>query len=583
MEVKDRQELVWAAAAALGERDSSLLDLHLRHGLGPAEIAGELGVEANAAHQQLFRLRNKLGDAIGSYLLWRNGRPLCDGLAAAVSGHVAFDQSVSKAVAKHQAQCDQCSERRAGLVDPSKLFAAVPLVAVPLQLKVEAAAALQAAGVPVDPMSVTPSLQGQGDGPGRDASGHDDGGAGRSGDSGGQQTEASWNEPSGATSSPNSPAVQGPGPQAPIPPSAPTIQMPTTPSPAPVTASPSAPSALGSGQPPPPPIPAANGGSAEMVAPPPDGNTNILSAMPFEPDPDQQGVGKSGHNGGGRPWFEPPSQFGVAWTVSKRSWIRGTTALVGLLLILVGYVGLSDSVSWGDLVSFGGGDEDTAAIGSDLIAGPTTSESTTSGQGLSIDETRAAGGVNASSTDESSTTQVESGATTAASVTTSSTSPETTTSSTMTSTSETTSSSTSSTMSTTSETTNTTSSSSTTDTTGSSSTTDTTSSTDPSTTTDTTSSSSSNTTETTAPAPPSIVRFTTRVAPNGQCNFRIFTPYDAIWATENAQSVQLTLPNGSVVKGGPTGSHRVCGLRGQALSLVAVGPGGTDKASTTLR
>ncbi|MGB5757108.1 MAG: sigma-70 family RNA polymerase sigma factor, partial [Acidimicrobiales bacterium] len=75
-EVRDRQELVWAAAAALGGREVSLLDLHLRHGLSPAEIADELGVEPNNAHQQLFRLRNRLGDAIGSYLLWRNGRPL---------------------------------------------------------------------------------------------------------------------------------------------------------------------------------------------------------------------------------------------------------------------------------------------------------------------------------------------------------------------------------------------------------------------------------------------------------------------------------------------------------------------------
>lgn len=148
---RDQQQLVWAAAAALGERDASLLDLHLRHGLGPGEIAEELGVEANTAHQQLFRLRNKLGDAIGSLVLWRNGKPLCQGLAEAVSGQVAFDKSVSRAVARHQKSCDECSERRAVLLDPTKLFASVPLVAVPAQFKVQAASALQQAGVPVDP------------------------------------------------------------------------------------------------------------------------------------------------------------------------------------------------------------------------------------------------------------------------------------------------------------------------------------------------------------------------------------------------------------------------------------------------
>ena len=125
-EIRDRQELVWAAATALGEGDASLLDLHLRHGLTPAEIAEELGVAANAAHQQLFRLRNRLGDAIGSYLLWRNGNPLCEGLAEAVSGRKAFNKSVARAVRRHQSSCERCSEERAAMVDPAKLFAAAP-------------------------------------------------------------------------------------------------------------------------------------------------------------------------------------------------------------------------------------------------------------------------------------------------------------------------------------------------------------------------------------------------------------------------------------------------------------------------
>ena len=66
---------MWAATAALGERDASLADLLLRHQLSPAEIADEMGVEPNNAHQLLFRLRTKLGDAVANYLVWRNGRP----------------------------------------------------------------------------------------------------------------------------------------------------------------------------------------------------------------------------------------------------------------------------------------------------------------------------------------------------------------------------------------------------------------------------------------------------------------------------------------------------------------------------
>lgn len=183
-EVRDRQELVWAASAALGEKEASLLDLHLRHGLSPAEIAEELGVEANNAHQQLYRLRTKLGDAIGSYLLWRNGRPLCDGLANAVSGDVAFDKSVARAVVRHQKSCDHCSERRASLVDPSKLFAAIPMVLVPTQLKLQAAAGLQSAGVSFGSSSGSNTADGSGGSDG--ASGPD--GSGSTGSDGSAST-----------------------------------------------------------------------------------------------------------------------------------------------------------------------------------------------------------------------------------------------------------------------------------------------------------------------------------------------------------------------------------------------------------
>ena len=35
----EQEVMVWAAAAALGDRDASVLDLHIRHGLSSAEIA----------------------------------------------------------------------------------------------------------------------------------------------------------------------------------------------------------------------------------------------------------------------------------------------------------------------------------------------------------------------------------------------------------------------------------------------------------------------------------------------------------------------------------------------------------------
>ncbi|MFV0524859.1 MAG: RNA polymerase sigma factor [Acidimicrobiales bacterium] len=161
-EVRDRQEMVWAAAAGLGPGDASLLDLQLRHGLDPAEIAQALGVPANTAHQRLFRLRARLGDVIGSFLLWRNGRPLCDGLAAAIDGGQPFDVSVARSVARHQEDCRYCSDQRASMVDPATLFAAVPILVAPPHLKAGAAAGLKAAGVAMGDVAAATGAAGPG-------------------------------------------------------------------------------------------------------------------------------------------------------------------------------------------------------------------------------------------------------------------------------------------------------------------------------------------------------------------------------------------------------------------------------------
>ncbi len=147
-DARDRQSLVWAAAAALGPRDASLLDLQLRHQLSPAEIADELDLTANNAHQLLFRLRGKLGDAVTNHQLWRDGSPRCPELAALIDGD-PFDSGTNKIVQRHSTRCDVCAPERARVVDPTKLFSSVPIaIALPM-VRDRAAAALAAEGVPV--------------------------------------------------------------------------------------------------------------------------------------------------------------------------------------------------------------------------------------------------------------------------------------------------------------------------------------------------------------------------------------------------------------------------------------------------
>jgi RNA polymerase sigma factor (sigma-70 family) len=120
----ERQQLVWAAAAALGERDASLLDLHLRHGLEPGELADELGVSANAAHQALFRLRQRLGDAIRAWLLWRGGEPTCVELRSelAALGIERFGLEVARAIQLHLDDCAKCADERDRVTAPAALF-----------------------------------------------------------------------------------------------------------------------------------------------------------------------------------------------------------------------------------------------------------------------------------------------------------------------------------------------------------------------------------------------------------------------------------------------------------------------------
>lgn len=143
----DRDGLIAAAAVALGERDASILDLHLRHGLTPAEIATELGVTPNNAHQLLFRMRNKLGDAIGAYVLWHRGRPACATLRSGVAS--VFDADTFATVERHRRKCDECTQRRAALVAPEQLFSAAPLLVAPLLIRTSVRDAVQSAGVPV--------------------------------------------------------------------------------------------------------------------------------------------------------------------------------------------------------------------------------------------------------------------------------------------------------------------------------------------------------------------------------------------------------------------------------------------------
>lgn len=156
-------DLVWAASAALGEDDASVLSLHLRHGLGAPELADELGVKPNAAHQRLFRLKKRLADAIGAWVLWRHGQPSCAVLQTILddAGLTRFDATTARTIAAHAHGCSACDTSRELRLSPEALFGAMPLTTAEPALRARVTAALEDMDVPAR----TPSPQTQAEQP----------------------------------------------------------------------------------------------------------------------------------------------------------------------------------------------------------------------------------------------------------------------------------------------------------------------------------------------------------------------------------------------------------------------------------
>src|SRR5206468_1126877 len=116
--------LVWESVDALGARDAEVLDLSLRHGLSPAEVAEVVGTNRNAANQMVHRARQRLGDAIRARVLWRGGEPQCGDLADDLrnANVTRFDADAVRISTAHAEACELCRERRRLRLDPAALF-----------------------------------------------------------------------------------------------------------------------------------------------------------------------------------------------------------------------------------------------------------------------------------------------------------------------------------------------------------------------------------------------------------------------------------------------------------------------------
>lgn len=128
--------LVWQAAAGLDPKQISLLDLHLRQGLDSGEIADVLGVTKNNGYVMLNRLKKAVEDAIGAFIMFKDGRQHCGDLDLVLS-KVDIDgmsPAVRKLVEGHVAQCSSCEERKKKLA-PLAAFAAFGAIGAPMGAK----------------------------------------------------------------------------------------------------------------------------------------------------------------------------------------------------------------------------------------------------------------------------------------------------------------------------------------------------------------------------------------------------------------------------------------------------------------
>ncbi len=128
--------LVRDAVAGLNPGDREILDLTLRHELAGDELGAALGVPANHANALLSRARAQLERAVGALVIARTGQQDCPELAEMLAGwDGVLTALVRKRVSRHIEKCAICGVAKAQKVSAAALFAAVPMAAIPIDLR----------------------------------------------------------------------------------------------------------------------------------------------------------------------------------------------------------------------------------------------------------------------------------------------------------------------------------------------------------------------------------------------------------------------------------------------------------------
>ncbi|NUS01734.1 MAG: sigma-70 family RNA polymerase sigma factor, partial [Nonomuraea sp.] len=129
-------DLVHETLAELSRNEREIVELSLRHGLTPGEVASVLGLTSRQASTRLGRARDTLENAAAAVVLARTGRAHCPDLSAMVdSWEGPLTPLLRRRLSGHIAGCEVCTEGKHRQVAATRLLDLVPVEFPPISLR----------------------------------------------------------------------------------------------------------------------------------------------------------------------------------------------------------------------------------------------------------------------------------------------------------------------------------------------------------------------------------------------------------------------------------------------------------------
>lgn len=125
--------MVWQSARSLRTRDYCVLDLTLRRGLTPEEVADAASLTRSNLYASIGRARGTFEETCAATLLHEYGRNACPILDEIVEGSPgsALRPALRHQISEHADECDACRATLASLPSASYVFVGLPDVVVP--------------------------------------------------------------------------------------------------------------------------------------------------------------------------------------------------------------------------------------------------------------------------------------------------------------------------------------------------------------------------------------------------------------------------------------------------------------------